>query len=77
MHDLVEAFQASYRGVGAHRRMLTDAVAELRSFLLRIEDTVVVVFPALQDTLSLPGAPPYGCAARSGFRFPFKGLTGW
>ena len=67
VHDLVEAFQASYRGVGAHRRLLTDAVEEIRSFLQRTEELVLGVFPALQDSTSLPGAQPYGFVGGFGF----------
>ena len=43
----MDAFAASYRGLGAHRRLLTDAVAEIRSFLARAGAIVHHMFPDL------------------------------
>ncbi|XP_069108324.1 alsin-like [Argopecten irradians] len=47
MEGLVDVFRAAYIGVGAHPRLLTHAVQEVRSFIKRLFKIVRILFPDL------------------------------
>ncbi|XP_060076194.1 alsin-like [Ylistrum balloti] len=47
MEGLVDVFRAAYIGVGAHPRLLTHAVQEVKSFIKRLFKIVRILFPDL------------------------------
>ena len=40
VNGLVDVFRASYIGIGTHRRLLPHAVAEVKSFVIRVYNIV-------------------------------------
>lgn len=49
VNGLVDVFRASYVGMGTHRRLLPHAVAETKSFVIRVYNIVRLLFPELPN----------------------------
>ncbi|XP_056144962.1 alsin-like isoform X2 [Lampris incognitus] len=58
VETLVTVYRMTYVGVGSNRRLLKEAVQEIRSYLTRIFSIVRFLFPGLPDEGSLIPSPP-------------------
>lgn len=67
VNGLIDVFRASYIGMGTHRRLLPHAVAEVKSFVIRVYNIIRLLFPELPneeyvhlDTTTLSGVSSHG-----------------